>query len=275
MWEQLSERLVFLGRSGISLPSGCIELGIAKAARGMSGPGSKRYTEADLKCLYLEHLRQLGSINANSVIASEYSLGRAGRRVDLAILNDEFVGVEFKSAYDSLKRLRQQLEVYVQCFDRVVLIVDDRHRANALFLKPPSVELWSASSEGKLSMVRPAKSRPLASSRALAQLCTIRELRRLATSVSVPIVSRGRLIDAAMQLPAEEIYQAATGSFRRAFASSSTAFWQALGPKEIDSEAMRHLSRFARERQKRRSGLKEQADFWQAWAEEAAATLGL
>ena len=238
----------------------------------MSGQDHKRYTEADLKCLFLEHQRKLGQIDASSIIASEYSLGRAGRRVDLAILSDnKFIGVEIKSAYDSLKRLGQQLDAYVQCFDRVVLIVDDRHRANALFLKPPSVELWSANSEGQLSLVRPATTRPFASARALAQLCTIRDLRKLATSETL---SRGRLIDAVIELPSEEIYQAAVGSFRRTYAGPSAEFWQALGSQEIGTNVMANLSRFAHVRQRQTSFRREQADFWQAWAEEAAATLG-
>ena len=76
----------------------------------MSDPTSKKWlSEAHLKCLFLDRLRRLGLIDARSIIASEYSLGQTGRRADLAIFGGhEFIGIEFKSRYDSLKRLKQQ-----------------------------------------------------------------------------------------------------------------------------------------------------------------------
>jgi hypothetical protein len=104
----------------------------------MSDSNFMRLSEMDLKCLYLERSRRLGLIDANSIIASEYSLGQTGRRVDLAILSNEFIGVEFKSKGDSLKRLKPQLDTYVRCFDRVVLVADERHIPNAQLLVPAS-----------------------------------------------------------------------------------------------------------------------------------------
>src|ERR1700732_4974228 len=105
----------------------------------MSASPLKQLSEADLKCLFLRHLRECGLINLNSVIASEYSLGHMGRRVDLAILCDEFIGIEFKSRTDTLKRLQPQLDAYVRCFDRVILVTDERHVPNAQSQIPPSV----------------------------------------------------------------------------------------------------------------------------------------
>jgi hypothetical protein len=235
----------------------------------------RRLSETDLKCLYLERLRRLGLINAKSVIASEYSLGQTGRRVDLAILSSEFIGIEFKSKGDSLKRLKPQLDAYVRCFDRVVLVADERHIANAQPLVPASVEVWSVNCEGELSLVQEALSERAQSARALAQLCSVRQLRRLASVAASSAPSRSRLIDAAMLLPFDKVYEAAVAAFKGTFERSSAAFWNELeSQKEIGREALAPLSRFADVRQKKISALREQSEFWLAWAEEAATILG-
>jgi hypothetical protein len=240
----------------------------------MSGSNSQRLSEVNLKCLYLEHLRRLGLIDANSVIASEYSLGQTGRRVDLAILSDEFIGVEIKSKSDSLKRLQPQLAAYVRCFDRVVLVADERHILSAQTLMPASVELWSVNGLGELALVRKPIVREGQSARVLAQLCTIRQLRRLTSAEAPNSLSRSKLIDLALQLPFDSVHEAAVAAFRGAFARSSTAFWNDLDSKEIDCEALASLSRFADARQKKVTALKKQSEFWLAWVEEAAAVFG-
>jgi hypothetical protein len=240
----------------------------------MSDQTSKRLSEIDLKCLYLERLRQLGQIDANSIIASEYSLGQTGRRADLAILNHGFIGVEFKSKYDSLRRLKQQLGAYIQCFDRVVLVADERHIVNVQSLMPVSVELWSVSNAGQLSIVKEVEFTGHPSARVLAQLCTIRQLRKLVSIHASSTLSRSRLTDAVLQLPVDMVYQAAIARFRSAFARSSAAFWSDLESREIDGKALGSLSRFAGARQRQTLALKDQSEFWQAWVEEAAIILG-
>jgi hypothetical protein len=242
----------------------------------MSELNLKRLSETDLKCLYLERLRRLGLIDAKSVIASEYSLGQTGRRVDLAILSSEFTGVEFKSKGDSLKRLKPQLDAYVRCFDRVVLVADERHIASAQPLVPASVEVWSVDCEGELSLIQEGVlSQRARSARVLAQLCSVRQLRRLASVEVSSAPSRSRLIDAAMLLPFEMVYEAALAAFKGTFERSSAAFWNELDPqKEIGSEALAPLSRFADVRQKKMSALRRQSEFWLAWADEAATILG-
>jgi hypothetical protein len=240
----------------------------------MSSSISKRLSEVDLKCLYLEHLRRLGLIDANSVIASEYSLGQTGRRVDLAILSDEFIGVEIKSKSDSLKRLQPQLSAYVGCFDRVVLVADERHIASAQTLMPASVELWTVDGAGSFALVQKPITKGEQSARVLAQLCTIRQLRGLASAEEPNALSRSKLIDAAVQLPFDSIHKAALAAFRGAFNRSSMGFWNDLESQEIDSNALAALSRFADARRKKVIALKKQKDFWSAWAEEAAVVFG-
>lgn len=240
----------------------------------MSGSNFTRLSEMDLKCLYLERSRRLRLIDANSIIASEYSLGQTGRRVDLAILSNEFIGVEFKSKGDSLKRLKPQLDAYLRCFDRVVLVADECHIPNAQLLVPASVEVWSVNCDRELSLVQKAVSDRAQSARVLAQLCSVRQLKRLASVEASMPLSRSRLLDAAMLLPFDNIYKAAVAAFKGTFERSSAAFWNELDAQEIDCKALASLSRFADLRQKKMSALRKQSDFWLAWAEEAATVLG-
>jgi hypothetical protein len=209
-------------------------------------------------------------IDPNSVIASEYSLGHTRRRVDLAIFSDEFVGIEFKSKSDTLKRLRPQLDAYVRCFDRVILVADERHIPSAQPLIPASVELWSVDGEGRLALARGSLLRASKSARGLAQLCNIRQLKRLASAGASSTLSRSKLIESAMHLPFDRVYEAAIGAFKDGFARSSVAFWNDLDTREIDCRALASLRRSSDVRQRRKSAIKAQSEFWLAWAEEAA-----
>lgn len=234
----------------------------------------KRLSETDLKCLYLQSLRKHGLIDETSIIASEYLLGHTGRRVDLAILSNGFVGIEFKSKGDSLKRLQPQLEAYVSCFDRVVLVVDERHTPNAFPLLPDSVELWSVNAEGRLVLERQGMSPVQRSTRALAQLCDTRQLRKIAPIARTSSATRSKLVDAASSLPFDCVREAAVASFKSTFGASSAAFWNYLALEEPGSSALAILSRFADLKQKKTSALRAQNEFWVRWAEEAAAVFG-
>lgn len=240
----------------------------------MSGLSSKRLSEVDLKCLFLEHLRGLGLIDLKSVIASEYSLGHAGRRVDIAILTAEFIGIEFKSKRDTLRRLRPQLDAYVACFDRVILVADERHVPTARSLIPASAELWSVDGEGRLLQVRGSLSSRSKSARALAQLCNVRQLRRLTMLGASSNLSRSKLVEAATQLPFDRVYISAIEAFRSSFARSSAAFWDNLAAHQVDSGALAALSRSSDVRRKRQLARRAKSDFWLAWAEEAASVFG-
>jgi hypothetical protein len=240
----------------------------------MSATAPKQPTEADLKCLFLRHLRKCGLINLNSVIASEYSLGHSGRRVDLAIFSEEFIGVEFKSRGDTLKRLQPQLDAYVRCFDRVILVTDERHVPNAQSQMPPSVELWSVDAEEQLHLVRSPVVRASRTARALAQLCNMRQLKRLTSARASSTLSRSKLVEMATDLPFDVVYKAAIGAFKDGFVRSSATFWSQLGAQEIDRAALSFLSRTSDFRQKRKSVARAQSEFWLAWADEAASIFG-
>lgn len=67
----------------------------------------------------------------------EVCSGRA--RVDVAMIGDEFTGIEIKGPKDGVTRLAGQVRAYSQCFDRVVLIVHESLARKAIPLVP---EWW-------------------------------------------------------------------------------------------------------------------------------------
>jgi hypothetical protein len=64
----------------------------------------------------------------------EVCSGRA--RIDLAVIGDQLIGIEIKGPQDSVTRLAGQAEAYSQCFDHVVLLVDESLAAKARPLIP-------------------------------------------------------------------------------------------------------------------------------------------
>ncbi len=57
-------------------------------------------------------------------------------RIDIAVLNGELSGFELKSDRDTLERLPLQAELYSRVFDRLTLVVGERHFSKALPIVP-------------------------------------------------------------------------------------------------------------------------------------------
>lgn len=72
----------------------------------------------------LDHLH-LG--DDRTLIVEEMGIWSGSVRIDVAVVNGELHGFEIKSARDTLTRLPAQQELYSQVFDRVTLVVADRH----------------------------------------------------------------------------------------------------------------------------------------------------
>lgn len=246
----------------------------------MYDPNCQRFTSSPekavllnedyLKCSFLEHLRRLGRLDNNSVLASEFALGRAGRRVDLAIWSGEFIGVEFKSKFDSLRRLSWQLDAYLQCFDRIIFVVDRKHASKVAALLPAPVELWVVGPTGNFVLENAAGVLRGQTIEGLANLCTLAELRRLSRAASSDGLYRGRCSVMASGLKAEDVYDSAIKRFRRTFAHSSRAFWNAVGDQAIHQHALPSLSRFAKQRTRLACIQEAEQAFWRDWIQPAA-----
>lgn len=77
---------------------------------------------ATKRALFVEHMG-----DAETVIFEELGVLHGFSRVDLAVVNGELHGFELKSNKDTLARLPDQVESYGRVFDRVTLVVGERH----------------------------------------------------------------------------------------------------------------------------------------------------
>ena len=241
----------------------------------MYDPNCQRFTsssekavllnEGYLKCSFLEHLRCLGRLDSASVLASEFALGGAGRRIDLAIWSGEFIGIEFKSKFDTLRRLSWQLDAYLQCFDRIIFVVDQKHASKVAALLPAPVELWVVGPTGNFVLENAAGVLRGQTTQGLANLCTLAQLRRLSKAASPDGAYRGRRSVMANGLKLEDVYESAVTRFRKTFADSSRAFWKAVGDQAIHQGALPSLSRFAKQRTRLASIQEAEQNFWRDW----------
>src|SRR5260370_10631670 len=74
--------------------------------------------------------------DAETGIFDELGIQQGLARIDLAVVNGELNGFELKSDRDTLARLPEQAESYGRVFDRVTLVVEERHVRGAVDLVP-------------------------------------------------------------------------------------------------------------------------------------------
>jgi hypothetical protein len=72
----------------------------------------------------------------DTIFIEELGLCRGQVRIDLAVVNGQLHGFEIKSDRDSLRRLSGQVDIYNKVFDRVTLVVGDRHLDEAVNILP-------------------------------------------------------------------------------------------------------------------------------------------
>ena len=108
-----------------------------------------------------------------AVLLEELGLCRGRVRVDLAVVNGQMHGYEIKSDCDRLSRLDVQAEIYAKVFDRVTLVVGDRHLEQGVVAVPAWWGVLHArhSAGGlRFSPVRRSKKNPNRDPRSLVEL---------------------------------------------------------------------------------------------------------
>lgn len=77
--------------------------------------------------------------NPNSLVVDELGILHGKARIDIAIINGVIHGYEIKSEEDNLKRLINQVKSYNAVFDKLTLVVAEKHSKEALSKIP---EWW-------------------------------------------------------------------------------------------------------------------------------------
>jgi hypothetical protein len=98
--------------------------------------------DADVRASLLKSLAEEYAGDRETRIVQEMGIWAGSVRIDVAVINGRLHGFELKSARDTLERLDRQVELYRQVFDRVTLVVADKHLYKALHKIP---EWWGIS----------------------------------------------------------------------------------------------------------------------------------
>lgn len=109
----------------------------------------------------------------DSRIVEEMGIWSGTVRIDIAVINGELHGFELKSERDTLTRLQDQAELYSQVFDRMTLVVADRHHDKAISKIPQWWGITTARFEGDavaLCSVKEAERNPSIDPMQLARL---------------------------------------------------------------------------------------------------------
>lgn len=114
--------------------------------------------ESEIKSIFLNKLIVSKRINFESVVVSEFSIDKYSKRADLMVINEDlFFAVEIKSEADSLIRLDSQLDKYQQYFDKVILVVAEKHLCKVMEKVGSNIEVWSISAKSNLKQVQRGK----------------------------------------------------------------------------------------------------------------------
>lgn len=87
--------------------------------------------DADVRGAVHRLLAAMHEGDDNTRIVEEMGVWSGSARIDIAVINGQLTGYELKSDRDTLDRLPSQAELYNRVFDRVVLVVGERHASKA------------------------------------------------------------------------------------------------------------------------------------------------
>ena len=233
---------------------------------------SMRLNETQIKRLVLEKLRSNKQISSKSILASEFVVAASGNRIDLAIWNGEFIGIEIKSEFDTLKRLGGQISAYIKCFDRVIVVLAERHLNDARPLIPNGVEIWKLASDGSISIVQSPIIPSELGKAELIRMLTLPQLRKIVGASTCDKHPRSELRMLAEEIPTNLLRDAVVSSFKASFGKTSSAFWNAIGRRKLAALDISFLSRTRTKRSEQKRAQSAAAEFWKNWITEAERT---
>jgi hypothetical protein len=83
--------------------------------------------DRDVRRAVLEMLAEQHAGDNHTRVVEEMGIWSGSVRIDVAVINGELTGYELKSDRDTLERLPFQSKLYSKVFDRVVLVIGQRH----------------------------------------------------------------------------------------------------------------------------------------------------
>ncbi|WP_166656954.1 MULTISPECIES: sce7726 family protein [unclassified Rhizobium] len=229
-----------------------------------------KLNEEGLKCRLLAKFRRERTLRASSVVASEFVLGQTGCRSDLAIWNGSFIGIEVKSARDSLARLPDQMRAYRKFFDSVILLCDEAHLARAETLCPSGVGIyvWRNS---ELGLFRDAAINRDTDRRECVRSLSVKQLHSCLNLKEGGRYSRPQLEERVFADTSIDVRSLVVGAFEATYRTTTERFLREINGKRIAPDHLTHLSRFALSRAGLRHSHNARESFWRQWEQQAQA----
>ena len=92
--------------------------------------------DRDVRSAVLQRLSADHAGDDDTRVVEEMAIWSGTVRIDVAVINGELAGYELKSERDTLERLPAQMAIYSRVFDRVTLVVGERHYKHAELIVP-------------------------------------------------------------------------------------------------------------------------------------------
>jgi len=89
-------------------------------------------TDMEIRREVHRKLLKQSHISEGTIVIDELGVSHGRNRVDIAVLNGLLHGYEIKSSKDNLKRLPTQISEYSKVFQKLTLIVDQKHFEHSL-----------------------------------------------------------------------------------------------------------------------------------------------
>lgn len=143
----------------------------------MHGIG-KSMNELAIKSL-LQAKLAAGHHGEGAAFVSELFIDSFARRADLVMANGKLAAFEIKSEKDTLERLDGQLVTYLKLFEQVTVVCAERHRAGVESRAPEGVGIWVLAEDGRIKILRKAKTRRQSAHKSWLSFLPVDELRQL------------------------------------------------------------------------------------------------
>lgn len=138
--------------------------------------------DIDIRCPLIEKIQKQNEGKDYRIIP-EMTVCDGLARVDIAVANGELLGYEIKSDADTLDRLPLQRECYDKTFDKIYIIIGEKHKEQIFDIVPEcwGVVLASSCTKGKVAFkeLRRAKCNRKIEAQALLELLWRSEVKGL------------------------------------------------------------------------------------------------
>lgn len=223
-----------------------------------------------VKAAVLTKVREAATGGPLPLVTAELTLGSSGIRADLGILAEDFIGIEIKTARDSLRRLSSQIEAYQRYFDYTVLVVSESHLNQIDAKRVGSTAIWVFEDSGDISEWHQG-SRNHIDLRYRLDLLTQKERRRLLSRSALTHLVLANETELGDLFGNHQLAQA----LRERYSETSQSFWESTKDRAISSTDLKLLSRFADARTKALEHSKHQLSDRQKWVSDRLSEMNI